>query len=75
MGFRLLESLLPSLVVEEVCVVFSPVIVDLLVSNCRHEGKNLYSAAKHLVSILPHTHIVKHLVSILPHTDVLSSTW
>lgn len=49
MAFQLLESLLSSLVAEDVGVVFSPVLVDHVVSNCRHEGKHMYSAAKHLV--------------------------
>ena len=50
MGFKVLELLLPSLVAADVGVVFSPIVVNHLVSNCRHEGRRLYSASKHLVT-------------------------
>ena len=49
-GFQLLETLLPSLSVGEVPLVFSPNLLRCLVNNASSQENYLHPAAKHLVS-------------------------
>lgn len=51
-SFKLLESLLPTLVANEVGVVFSPNLMGCLMNNARSSGNYLYPKARHLVSCL-----------------------
>lgn len=49
-GFQLVEKLLPSLLADEVGVVFSPNLLHCLMNNSHSAGNSLYPAVNHLVS-------------------------
>ncbi len=50
LGFKLLESLLPSLTVGEVAITLSPNLLSCLLNNSAAKDNYLHLAAKHLVS-------------------------
>ena len=71
LGFKLLESLLPTLSVSEVCVVFSPNLLSCLLNNLWTKDNYLHQAARHSVCVCVCVHAHTHAHACLCATIVM----